>query len=130
MEAAMKTIRNLEIDGMSGDACVQKVNTALKGVPNVTTTAVKVGSATITADQAGSTAAVVAVNGAGYKARESLRTGSANGTPHTTPAQTPSQTPSQTPTGKNAAAPTPTTSKVTEDPSTSAAPATPAVAAV
>ena len=67
MESATLTSRTLKIDGMNGDACVQKVTTALKGVPNVKTGSVKVGEATIHADKAGCDAACNAINTAGYK---------------------------------------------------------------
>ena len=70
MESATITDRTLEIDGMTGDACVQKVTGALRGVNNVTTRSVKVGGATIGADQVGSSAACAAIGTAGFKARE------------------------------------------------------------
>ncbi|MFM9959588.1 MAG: hypothetical protein ACKVZJ_16140 [Phycisphaerales bacterium] len=63
------TARTITIDGMTGDACVQKVQGALKDVPNVTTQAVKVGAAHISADQTGCDAACKAVESAGYKCR-------------------------------------------------------------
>jgi len=63
--------RSIAIDGMTGDACVGKVTGALKGVPNVATHSVKVGSASIGADQAGCAAACAAVGAAGFKAKES-----------------------------------------------------------
>lgn len=71
MTQSQTSTRNLAIDGMSGDACVGKVTGALKGVPNVATHSVKVGSASIGADQAGCVAACEAVGVAGFKARES-----------------------------------------------------------
>lgn len=83
METATMTGRNLEIDGMSGDACVQKVTGALKGVHGVSTQSVKVGGARIQADQAGCTAACAAIDSAGYKVREGACTGGAG---ETTPA--------------------------------------------
>lgn len=64
------TTRNLAIEGMSGDACINKVRGALKSVPHVTTQSVKVGAATIDADQAGCTAACKAVDAAGYRTKE------------------------------------------------------------
>lgn len=67
--------RTIEIDGMSGDACVQKVTGALKGVQGVTTKTVKVGSATIEADQAGCAAACSSIGKAGYKARDTNQAG-------------------------------------------------------
>jgi len=69
MESA--TARTLQIDGMTGDVCVQKVTTALKGVHDVSTQSVKVGEAHIKADQAGCKAACAAVDRAGYPASES-----------------------------------------------------------
>jgi|GEM_PF-6392108 len=55
------------IDGMSGDACVQKVKSALSGIEGVTTNSVRVGEAKITATEAGCDAACDAIAGAGYK---------------------------------------------------------------
>lgn len=65
------TSRNIAIEGMSGDECVNKVRGALKHVPNVSTQSVKVGSATIEADQAGCAAACKAVESAGFRTKES-----------------------------------------------------------
>lgn len=63
--------RTLKIDGMSGDTCIQKVKTALKGVAGITTDSVKVGSATIRSEKTGQCeAACTAVTNAGYKAHE------------------------------------------------------------
>jgi len=59
--------RTLKIDGMTGDACVQKVKTALGTVSGVTTDSVQVGSASITCEQSQCEAASAAVNTAGYK---------------------------------------------------------------
>jgi len=67
------TTRTLDIDGMTGDSCVQKVTGALKGVHGVTTQSVKVGAATIGADSSGCSAACSAIGNAGFKARESSR---------------------------------------------------------
>lgn len=64
------TQHTLDIGGMSGDTCVSKVQTALRSVPNVTMQSVKVGSAVISANQAGCDAACSAVTRAGYKASE------------------------------------------------------------
>ena len=61
------TSKTIQIDGMHGDACVQKVTAALKHVPGVTTKSVSVGSAMVEADQAGCDAACAAINKAGYK---------------------------------------------------------------
>lgn len=79
MDQATMTNHTLEIDGMSGDACVQKVKGALKDVSGVTTQSVKVGSATIGANQTGCDAACSAISGAGYKARENGKHGDTNG---------------------------------------------------
>lgn len=65
------TTRTLTIDGMKGDDCVNKVRGALKNVPNVSTQSVKVGSATIEADQSACTAACSAIKSAGYQAKDS-----------------------------------------------------------
>ena len=79
METATNTTRRLDLEGMTGDDCVQEVTTALKGVPNVTTQSVKVGSAIIGTDQTGCDAACSAINGAGYKACEAGRSAGING---------------------------------------------------
>jgi copper chaperone CopZ len=79
MESATIRTRTIEIDGMTGDACVQKVTGALKGVHGVTTQSVKVGCATIGADQTGCNAACSAIGNAGFKSRETVRTGEACG---------------------------------------------------
>lgn len=71
MEAATLASRTLHIDGMKGEACVQKVTGALKGVEGVTTHSVKVGSANIKSDKAGCDASCAAIGGAGFKAHES-----------------------------------------------------------
>jgi copper chaperone CopZ len=80
MESATMTTRNLQIDGMTGDVCVSKVRGALKGVPDVTTQDVKVGSATIGADQIGCNAACAAIDTAGFKARETAGKSDPNST--------------------------------------------------
>lgn len=71
MTVATKSSRTLQIDGMSGEDCCKKVTGALKGVTNVATHNVKVGSANIEADDAGCKDACRAIDGAGYKAHES-----------------------------------------------------------
>lgn len=71
MTTATKTNRTLQIDGMKGEDCCKKVTGALKGVNEVSTRNVKVGSATIEADQTGCTAACKAIDGVGFKAHES-----------------------------------------------------------
>ena len=65
-----KASHTLKIDGMTGDVCVQKVTAALKGINGITTQSVKVGEATILADQAGCKAACTAISGAGFPATE------------------------------------------------------------
>lgn len=70
MNSTAKTTRNLEIDGMSGEACVRKVSGALRGVQGVSTQSVKVGGATIGADQVGCNAACAAIDSVGFKSRE------------------------------------------------------------
>ena len=69
------TTRTLEIDGMNGDACVKRVTGALNEVKDITTQSVKVGCATIRANQAGCDAACAAVTQAGYTVQEGLPTG-------------------------------------------------------
>ncbi len=69
MQTATATqTKTLKIDGMSGDVCVQKVTDALKGIPGVATQSVKVGCATILADQAGCDAACAGIKKAGFTA--------------------------------------------------------------
>jgi copper chaperone CopZ len=70
MTTATSMTRNLQIDNMVGDACVQKVTGALKGVKDVTTQSVKVGHAKIEADQSACMAACSAIGKVGYPARE------------------------------------------------------------
>lgn len=82
MEPATLTTRTLNIDGMSGDACVNKVTGALKDVQGVTTQSVKVGSAVIGADNHGCTAACNAIGSAGFKAHESKIAAATNGSDH------------------------------------------------
>ena len=53
MESATITTRTLGIDGMSGDARVQKITGALRGVHGVSAQSVKVDAATIGADRTG-----------------------------------------------------------------------------
>jgi len=77
MESSPKTTRTLQIDGMTGDACVQKVTGALKSVHGVSTQSVKVGGATIGADQTGCNAACAAIDSVGFKSREGIQAGSA-----------------------------------------------------
>lgn len=76
---AASTTRDLKIDNMHGDSCVNKVTTALKGVAGVTTRSVKVGSATISADDTATKAACTAVTNAGYKCIESAQKPTQNG---------------------------------------------------
>lgn len=69
----MQTTNNktLEIKGMNGADCVQKVTGALNGVVGVNTQSVSVGSASITCDgQAKLDEACAAIKTAGFKARE------------------------------------------------------------
>lgn len=76
MDTATQTqTRTLEIDGMSGDACVKKVTGALKTVDGVETKSVSVGSATIKSDKAGCDAACACIRAAGFPAHEGVRTG-------------------------------------------------------
>ncbi len=70
MTTATSMTRNLQIDNMVGEACVQKVTGALKSVKDVTTQSVKVGHAKIESDHSGCDAACAAIGKAGYPARE------------------------------------------------------------
>jgi len=72
----LASTKTIQIDGMHGDTCVQKVNAALKNCPGVTSKSVTVGSAVIEADQAGCDSACAAINKAGYKAH--LKSGDKN----------------------------------------------------
>jgi len=72
----LASTKTIQIDGMHGDTCVQKVTTALKNCPGVTSKSVSVGSAVIEADQAGCDSACAAINKAGYKAH--LKSGDKN----------------------------------------------------
>lgn len=78
MTQSTMTTRNLAIDGMSGDPCIKQVTTALKSVPGISTESVKVGSATIGADDTGCAAACAAISRAGYKAHEDASADSAS----------------------------------------------------
>ncbi|MBL9120107.1 MAG: hypothetical protein JNL80_09360 [Phycisphaerae bacterium] len=64
------TTRNMQIDGMKGDQCVQEVNKALRGLSGVEVKSVNVGSAVLDCqdDEAFATAQQ-AVNDAGYESR-------------------------------------------------------------
>jgi copper chaperone CopZ len=73
MTVATKSSRTLQIDGMSGEDCCKKVTGALKGVSNVATHNVKVGTAHIEADDAGCKDACKAIDGAGFKAHETQK---------------------------------------------------------
>ncbi len=53
MESATITTRTLEIDGMSGDARVQRIRGAPRGVHGVSAQSVKMGAATIGANGTG-----------------------------------------------------------------------------
>lgn len=70
MTTATLNHRSLAIDGMTGDACVQKVTGALLGASGVTVPAVTVGAATFDADQNGFNAARAAIGKAGYKTHD------------------------------------------------------------
>ncbi|MCX5688272.1 MAG: heavy metal-associated domain-containing protein [Planctomycetota bacterium] len=82
MNESNNATRTLEIDGMSGDVCVKKVTDALKAVPNVKTESVKVGSAVISADQHGCSAACSGIDAAGFHARESAASKAASAAKH------------------------------------------------
>ena len=62
--------RTLEIDGMTGDVCVQKVKGVLKDVPGVATQSVSIGSAVVDCDDTSCKAACDAVKRSGYPCRE------------------------------------------------------------
>ncbi len=68
----------LDVEGMSCDHCVKAVDGALKEVPGVIATAVRVGSATVTYDPsvANVEALLDAVADVGYSASEALAEGS------------------------------------------------------
>lgn len=81
MTTTLTDTRTLDITGMTGDACIQKVTAALRSVPGITPQTVKLGCATITSDtQLKTDAAIAAIDSAGFKAREldanAVKTGS------------------------------------------------------
>lgn len=65
---APSTTQTIAIDGMKGDACVQKVKTVLKDVHGLKTDSVTVGSAKIEGDAHACKAACGAINNASFKA--------------------------------------------------------------
>lgn len=67
METTSKSVRNIDIKGMNGNDCVQKVSGALKAVSGVQVHSVRVGSAKIEADQAGCDEACKAITAAGFE---------------------------------------------------------------
>lgn len=69
MTTAGQTSQTITVEGMKGEACVQKVAAALKPVPNVTTESVVVGTAHVMADADGCKACCAAIESAGFKAR-------------------------------------------------------------
>lgn len=86
MTTTLTDTHTLDISGMTGDVCIQKVTAALRAVPGITPQSVKVGSATITSDsQAKTDSAIAAVVSAGFKATErdahAVKTGSCDSGP-------------------------------------------------
>jgi copper chaperone CopZ len=67
MDSNKKSDMTITIDGMSGDACVQKVKASLNGIDGVTTQSVRMGEAKISATEAGCDSACDAISGAGFK---------------------------------------------------------------
>lgn len=70
MQTATQSTHTLKIDGMNGDTCIKKVTHALKEVKGITTKSVKVGSATIDANDEDCKSACTAVSAVGFKTRE------------------------------------------------------------
>jgi len=70
MQTATQSVHTLKIDGMNGDTCIKKVTHALKEVKGITTKSVKVGSATIDANEEGCKSACTAISAVGFKTRE------------------------------------------------------------
>jgi len=100
MEAKTK-LKTIEISGMTGDECVQKVVAALKAVSGVQIDAVQVGKATVVCNYPlAIEAACKAITSAGYKAR-------ALGVPGAAPAATPAKSGSGTPAANAATGATP-----------------------
>ena len=92
---ASRSIYNLEIEGMTGNACIQKVTTALKGVKGVEVDSVEKGNATIRCDSPElQKQACGAIKSAGFKATGSATRSSA--TPIGGKAQTADATPGDT----------------------------------
>jgi len=115
MESSAVSTHKIEITGMTGEACVNKVEGALKQVKGVAIDSVKVGSATIKADGTACTAACSAIGNAGFKAHEA-KSAVATEKPHTAPAahvapatatQGPAVSPTVAPVHAGAAAPVP-----------------------
>lgn len=70
MQSATHSIRSLRINGMDNDSCIKKVTHALKGINDIKTKSVSLGSAKIDADQTGCDAACRAVSAIGYETHE------------------------------------------------------------
>lgn len=82
MEATINK-RTLIIDGMTGEACVQKVRTALRGVKGVTAESVKVGRSTISCSEPEQCdAACAAIAAVGFRATDARATSQTNGSAH------------------------------------------------
>lgn len=65
--------RTIAIEGMKGDECVSKVNTALKGVKDISVDEVRVGTAKLRAATSEEVrTACAAIKEAGFESRESL----------------------------------------------------------
>ena len=69
MESTTTSVKTIAIEGMTGDACCQKVKKALGNISGLKTESVKVGSATVHCENQGQfDQAATAINGAGFTA--------------------------------------------------------------
>ena len=70
MQSSTHSIRSLRINGMDTDSSIKKVSHALKGIKDIKTRSVSLGSAKIDADQTGCDAACRAVSAIGFETHE------------------------------------------------------------
>lgn len=70
MQSSTHSIRSLRINGMDNDSSIKKVSHALKGIKDIKTRSVTLGSAKIDADQTGCDAACRAVSAIGFETHE------------------------------------------------------------
>ena len=78
MQLTLPTTRTIEIDGMCGQACIQRVASSLSNIGGVSAESVTLGFVTIDADPIGCAAACTAIGLAGFRAHERAAHGQAN----------------------------------------------------